>query len=247
MHLPCRGRQTLLLDADDTLWENNILFERAIAAFISLLDYASHSPAEVREHLNRVELQTIAERGYGTESFRVSLVRCFEELSSAPPTREQHDSIMRCVDAIVAAELRLIDGVREALETLAQEHRLILVTKGNRLEQLEKLERSGLAPLFTAAEVLEEKTADAYKEIGRRYLCPAGCTWMIGNSPHSDINPALAAGFHAVFIPHANTWMLEDEDLEEPPPPQHLPRLERLGDLPQHLRHLLREETTDGR
>ena len=247
MRLPCPDRQTLLLDADDTLWENNIFFERAIAAFISFLDHASHTPMQVREHLNAVELRTIAERGYGTESFRLSLVRCFEELSHAPPTVEQHNSIMHFVDAIVHSKIEVIDGVREALQTLGQDHRLILVTKGNRLEQLEKLERSGLAPLFTATEVLEEKTVYAYQELSRRYACPAGCTWMIGNSPHSDINPALAAGFHAVFIPHADTWMLENEELQEPPPGQHLLHLEQLGELPARLHELLRAEKVSDR
>ena len=247
MRLPCPVRQTLLLDADDTLWENNIFFERAIAAFISFLDHASHSPAEVREHLNAIELRTIAERGYGTESFRLSLRRCFEELSPAPPTADQHSCIMRFVDAIVTSKIELIDGVREALEALGREHRLILVTKGNRLEQIEKLERSGLAPLFTAAEVLEEKTAEAYRELSRRYACTEGCTWMIGNSPHSDINPAIAAGFHAVFVPHAETWMLENEDLMIPPRGQHLLHLERLGDLPARLNDLLRAGITEAR
>ncbi len=239
MGLPCPERQTLLLDADDTLWENSIFFERAIAAFISFLDHASHTPAEVRDHLNRVELRTIAERGYGTESFRLSLVRCFEELSHAPPTAAQHASILCFVDAIATAKIEVIEGVREALERLGQEHRLILVTKGNRLEQVDKLERSGLAPFFTDVEVLAEKTVYAYDEIRRRHGCDARRTWMIGNSPRSDINPALAAGLHAVFIPHSDTWMLEEESLRDPLPGRYLLRLDRLHDVPERLQSLL--------
>ncbi len=224
-------QQTLLLDADDTLWENNVYFERAIAAFISFLDHVTHTPEEIRQHLNAVERRTIAERGYGTESFRISLVRCFEEISRSAPSEAQRTSIMRFVDAIVAAEVELIDGVEQALLTLARDHRLILMTKGNRLEQLEKLERSGLAALFTAAEVVSEKTAAAYKNVGRSYGCDPKRTWMVGNSPRSDINPALEAGFHAVYIPHPATWVLERDELVAPPPHQHLLILDRLGEL----------------
>ena len=227
--------QTLLIDADDTLWENNIYFERAIASFISYLDHAVHTPEEVRSRLNRVEHQVIAERGYGTDSFRISLIRCFEEISQAPPTAEQHARIMSFVDAIVHADIELIAGVREALATLAQKHRLILMTKGNELEQRDKLERSRLASLFSAVEIPAEKNAAAYREVVARHGCETASTWMIGNSPRSDINPALEAGLHAVFIPHSDTWVLEHEVLAEPPPGQRLLVLERLGQLEAHL------------
>ena len=222
---------TILLDADDTLWENNVHFERAIAAFISFLDHTTHTPDETRQRLNAIERRTIAERGYGTESFRISLVRCFEEISQNPPTGSQHTSIMRFVDAVVSAEVELIGGVEQALVLLANDHRLILMTKGNRLEQLEKLERSGLATLFTAAEVVPEKTAAAYGDVGRSYGCDPRRTWMVGNSPRSDINPALEAGFHAAFIPHPATWVLEQDELQEPPAGQHLLILTRLDEL----------------
>ena len=114
-----RNTPTLLFDADDTLWENNIFFERAIAAFISFLGHTEHSPAQVREHLNHVERHTVAERGYGTESFRVSLLRCFEELVNAPATGLQHRQIMRFVDSIVEAGVVLLPGVADALQHLA--------------------------------------------------------------------------------------------------------------------------------
>ncbi len=223
--------QTLLFDADDTLWENNIFFERAIASFITFLDHAEHTPAEVREHLNRIERRTVAERGYGTESFRLSLIRCFEELSGAPAAEHQHRQIMSFVDAILEADVDLIPGVEPALQQLARRHRLLLVTKGDDLEQREKLRCSGLAPLFTAIEVLTEKTPDAYREIVCRHACDPARTWMIGNSPRSDINPALAAGLHAVFIPHADTWILEHEQLSPPPPGQRLLQLKAIAEL----------------
>lgn len=232
---PASGRQTLLLDADDTLWENNIYFERAIAAFISFLDRADHTPEQVRAHLNAVERRTIAERGYGTESFRLSLTRCFEELTGAVATAEHAVEIERFVELILRSQIELIPGVAEALASLAQRHRLILVTKGNEIEQRDKLNRSGLADLFDAVEVLEEKTAAAYRAVGERHGCAPEITWMIGNSPRSDINPALEAGFHAVFIAHADTWVLEHEELAAAPAGQRLLVLDRMADLAAYL------------
>ncbi|HEY5381625.1 MAG TPA: haloacid dehalogenase, partial [Acidobacteriaceae bacterium] len=102
--------QTLLFDADDTLWENNIYFERAIAAFISYLDHRVHSDEEVREHLNACERVTIAKHGYGLKSFRRSLIDCFEQLSDEPVTAEKHARIVAFTEAIAAEEIELLDG-----------------------------------------------------------------------------------------------------------------------------------------
>jgi putative hydrolase of the HAD superfamily len=223
--------QTLLIDADDTLWENNIYFERAIAAFISYLDHRVHSPEEVREHLNACEHATIAEHGYGLKSFRRSLVTCFEQLSDQPITPEKHARIVGFTDCVADHQIELLPGVADALPELATRHRCILVTKGDPGEQRAKLERSGLEPHFSAIEVLPEKHEDAYRALAAHHACDAPTTWMIGNSPKSDINPALAAGLNAVFIPHGATWVLEHEVLNDPPAGQHLFQCERLADL----------------
>jgi putative hydrolase of the HAD superfamily len=209
-------RQTLLIDADDTLWENNIYFEQAITSFISYLDHRVHTSEEVREHLNTCERATIAKYGYGLQSFRRSLVDCFEQLSDGPVTPEKHERIVSFTQAIAAHEIELLSGVEETLRELGGRHRLILVTKGNLEEQNDKVERSGLRGLFAAVEVPHEKTAAMYRELATRHDCDAANTWMIGNSPRSDINPALAAGLGAVFIPHDFTWVLEHEVLEAP-------------------------------
>jgi putative hydrolase of the HAD superfamily len=209
-------RQTLLFDADDTLWENNIYVEQAIAAFISYLDHRVHSPEEVREHLNVCEKATIAAHGYGLKSFRKSLIACFEQLSDGPASEEKHERIVSFTSSIADHEIELLPGVEETLKELAGRHRLILVTKGNLEEQTDKLERSGLRPWFSAVEILGEKHDAAYRELTGRYGCEPGRTWMIGNSPRSDINPALAAGLHAVFIPHDYTWVLEHEMVNRP-------------------------------
>jgi putative hydrolase of the HAD superfamily len=227
--------QTLLFDADDTLWENNIYFERAISAFISYLDHRVHTPEEVREHLNTVEHATIKAHGYGLKSFRKSLVDCFEQLTSQPVTAERHERIVSFAQSIADQEIELLPGVAPTIAELATRHRCILVTKGDDLEQRDKLNRSGLEAHFAAVEVLHEKNPAAYRALVEHHICDASTTWMIGNSPRSDINPALAAGLHAVFIPHDFTWVLEHEVVNQPPAGQTLLELASFAGLTDHF------------
>jgi putative hydrolase of the HAD superfamily len=230
-----RNCQTLLFDADDTLWENNIYFERAIAAFISYIDHKIHTVEEVREHLNAVERQTVTSHGYGLKSFRKSLVRCFEELTDSPVTEEKHHRIVSFVDSIAEQEMELLPGVAETLPVLASRHRLIVVTKGDDEEQRDKLERSGLAEYFSAVEVLKEKHEAAYRELAAQHACDVANTWMVGNSPKSDVNPALAAGLNAVFVPHDFTWVLEHELVDRPPDGRELIELGSFAELLNHF------------
>ncbi|MGC9199291.1 MAG: HAD family hydrolase [Acidobacteriaceae bacterium] len=229
------SNQTLFIDADDTLWENNIYFERAIASFIADLDHLQHTPAQIREQLNRCERATIATHGYGLQSFRRSLVDCFEQLSDIPITPERHARITSLIDAIASTKIELLAGVAQTLQILSQRHRLILVTKGNHLEQTDKLRRSGLQVFFNAVEVPPEKTDTTYRTIAQQHRCDPTTTWMIGNSPRSDINPALAAGLHAVFIPHACTWVLEHEAVDSPSSKDQLLELTSFSDLLQYF------------
>jgi len=201
--------QNLLIDADDTLWENNIYFERAIANFISFLNHHEYTPDQVREVLWEVERENIRRHGYGMHSFALALVNCFEQLSVEPLTSALHETIRGFAYAIAEHPMEILPEVPETLAELAQRHRLFLLTKGNINEQSGKLERSGLKAYFTAVEVVAEKDAPAYAAVVEKYALVREQTWMIGNSPKSDINPALEAGLHAVFVPHHNTWELE--------------------------------------
>jgi putative hydrolase of the HAD superfamily len=227
--------QTLLIDADDTLWENNIYFERAITSFISYLDHRVHTHEEVRDHLNRVEHATVLSHGYGLHSFRRSLVTCFEQLTDIPLTEEKHRRIESFAQSIADQDMELLPNVSPTLAGLATRHRLILVTKGTLEEQTDKLQRSGLAPHFTAVEVLPEKHHDAYLSLAAHHACEAPNTWMIGNSPRSDINPALSAGLNAIFIPHDFTWILEHEVVHQPPAGQYLLELATFADLARYF------------
>jgi len=220
--MPYPPGQTLLIDADDTLWENNIYFERAIAGFIAYLDHKTHTAQQVRLALNQAERETILSHGYGLGSFTQSLITCFERLTEGPISDRQHEQIRSFAQSIAEQEIELLHGVRDLLPELARRHKLILMTKGSTAEQADKLSRSGLAPHFTAVEIVAEKNPDAYVDVVSRHQCARHTTWMIGNSPKSDINPALAAGLHAVFIFHKDTWVLEHADIETPPEGQQL-------------------------
>ncbi len=227
--------QTLLIDADDTLWENNIYFERAIAAFIGFLDHATHAPAEVREVLNQTERASIAVMGYGLASFTHSLIGCYERLSGAAATEPVAQKIRSFAQSIADQEIELMPGVAELLPELASRHRLILMTKGATAEQAGKLDRSGLAPYFSAVEIVAEKDPQAYRAVAARHACQSSSTWMIGNSPRSDINPALAAGLHAVFLVHRDTWVLEHAELSAPPAGQHLVEIDHFARLAEYF------------
>jgi putative hydrolase of the HAD superfamily len=223
--------QTLLIDADDTLWENNVYFERAIAAFISFLNHHEYTPAQVRDMLNAVERETILAHGYGLSSFARSLVTCFERLSPAPVTDDKREKVRSFAGSIAEQEIELLPGVEETLADLSLRHRLILMTKGNRAEQADKLAHSGLAPYFTAVEIVPEKDPPTYRQVIARHELTPHTSWMIGNSPKSDINPALAAGMHAVFLFHKDTWVLEHASVDPAAPGQHLLELDSFARL----------------
>jgi len=229
------GAQTLLIDADDTLWENNIYFERAIAKFISFLDHREHSPDAVRLILNDVERESIVTHGYGLHSFSHSLVQTFEKLSVDPVTPELHERIHSFAHQIADHPTEVLPGVPETLQYLGERHHLIMMTKGNLTEQSGKVERSGLKEYFSAVEIVAEKDESTYRSAVAKYALDTDSTWMVGNSPKSDINPALAAGLHAVFVPHDSTWILEHEEVATAPPLRRLLVLERFADLKNHF------------
>ena len=232
---PENGAQTFLIDADDTLWENNIYFERAIAKFITFLDHREHSPEAVRLVLNDVERESIVKHGYGLHSFAHSLVDTFEKLSVDPVTPELHERIHSFAHQIAEHPMEVLPGVPETLQYLGERHHLIMMTKGNFAEQSGKVERSGLKEYFSAIEIVAEKEESVYRSVIAKYALAPDTTWMVGNSPKSDINPALAAGLQAIFVPHGNTWILEHEELASASPSQRLLVVERFADLRNHF------------
>ena len=210
---PAIDRQFIVIDGDDTLWENNVYFEQAIDAFIDFLDHSSMSRDQVRAALDEIERINVSVHGYGSASFTKNLRQTYERLAERDLRPQDIDHVLQLGQRIASQPVKLLPEVAETVSYLAGRHDLMLLTKGHPEEQRLKIERSGLEPLLTATAVVHEKAEETYRAIvAERRLDPAR-TWMVGNSPRSDINPALAAGLNAVFIPHEHTWRLEMEEV----------------------------------
>lgn len=204
----------ILIDADDTLWENNIYFERVIDRFIAHVNHSDMTHAEVREVINEIEKLNAPVYGYGTASFTRNLQEAFRRLAPDRADAATLDEVAALAGVITDHPIEVIEGVRETLDYLSSRHRLTLFTKGDPVEQHGKVERSGLAGYFHDTRVVKEKNAAAYADMVRELAVAPQEVWMVGNSPKSDINPALAAGLNAVWVPHDATWVLEHEEVQ---------------------------------
>ena len=207
-------RQTILIDADDTLWENNIFFEQTIDRFLSHLDPLGFTREYSRHILNETERRNIRQHGYGVKSFRRSLEDTYLKLAGGMARREVVQEIGKMAGELEATPPRILEGVPETLAYLSRRHRLILLSKGEPAEQAGKVERSGLQTYFESIEIVTEKDKTTYERVVHQFKIVKSHGWMVGNSPRSDINPALSAGLNAVFIPHSATWALEHEEIE---------------------------------
>jgi putative hydrolase of the HAD superfamily len=182
-----------------------------------------------------VERECVVKHGYGQHSFSHALVDTFERLSVSPVTPELHAQVTSFAHMVLDHSIEFLPEVPQTLEYLSKRHRLILVTKGALEEQSGKIERSGLKNYFSATEIVAEKNSEVYHALVDKYGSARESTWMIGNSPRSDINPALAAGLHAVFVPHGDTWILEHEEVNAAPAPQQLLIVGRFAELREHF------------
>ena len=203
-------RYHLLIDADDTLWENNIYFEQAIHAFITFLNHSRLSREEVRAVLDDMERLM----GYGSANFTRSLVETYRRLAEKDIQDEDVQLVRQFGEQIRTHPLQLLEGVKETLDYLSPRHDLLLLTKGDLEEQKLKVERSGIEGFFRQVIIVPEKDVATYHRVASELRVEPKHTWMVGNSPRSDINPSLAAGLNAVYIPHPHTWHLEHEEVK---------------------------------
>lgn len=224
----------LIFDADDTLWENNIYFERAFDDFVDFLAHSSLTPPQIREVLNEIELANSKIHGYGSLNFGRNLQQAYRHLAEREIRPDDLEHVMSLAERILRQPVELIAGVEETLAGLIQRHNLALFTKGHPEEQRMKVDRSGLGAYFSCTAIVKEKDSQAYARLIEEKGFRAPDSWMIGNSPKSDINPALEAGLGAVLVPHARTWVLEHQDLRAPAGARFL-RIERFADLQRHF------------
>ncbi|GGW03500.1 MULTISPECIES: HAD family hydrolase [Streptomyces] len=223
----------LIFDADDTLWENNVIFERVIDEFLEWMTHPGLDRAGVRAVLDAIEAANAPKLGYGSKVFLHSLGECVAQLRGRAATAEESARIAGWAAAFAGDRVELIPGVAETLAELARRHDLLLLTKGDTEEQERKVAASGLTRHFRGVHIVAEKNIATYEQLKRAYDLVPDSTWMIGNSPKSDILPARSAGLNAVFIPHEHTWVLEHSELD--PADDKVLRLPAFGDLLHHF------------
>lgn len=230
------------LDADDTLWHNEPLFTSRREQFCALL--ARYEPDGIADdRLYEVEMRNLRHFGYGVKGFVLSMIETALEMTGGRLEGADVRTIIDWGREMLAGPIELLDGVREAVEALAAEYPLVLVTKGDLLDQETKLARSGLGPLFKGIEIVSEKNADVYRRLMGRYGVAPDRFVMVGNSLRSDILPVIEAGAHAVYVPYTMSWIHErvPDDALAGAPYHEIPHIRELPAL------LKRLETTAGR
>ncbi|MES2859981.1 MAG: HAD family hydrolase [Pseudomonadota bacterium] len=199
---------TVGLDADDTLWHNETIFRLTQARFVDLLaDHGDEATIEAR--MAETERRNLRLYGYGVKGFTLSMIETAMELchGGAPP--EVVREILAAGREMLAHPVETLPGVDEALATLSERYRLILITKGDLMDQERKVAASGLGDLFAAVEIVSEKDRNTYDRVFARHGTGAVEAAMVGNSMKSDVLPALDAGAYGVHIPYVVTWAHE--------------------------------------
>ncbi len=230
---PGTATPVLVFDADDTLWENNQRFDRTFTAFVDWLAARSVPAARVRDVFATLERENTRRHGYGSAVFIGSLRDTFGQILGRPASAEESAHIDTLVEDLRRNRVEPVPGAVETLRELASRHRLILLTKGIDAEQQAKIDTSGLASFFDVILIVAEKDVSTYQDLIARQDLDAGTTWMIGNSPQSDVNPARAAGLNAVYIPNPNTWALEHDEIDHSDPA--ILELTAIAQLTQHF------------
>ncbi len=221
--------EVVAFDADDTLWHSESLFQATQARLSEILDrYAPHD--EVQARLHDTEVRNIRLFGYGVKGFTLSMVEAAIEISGQQVSAAEIHEVVMMGKAMLDNPLELMDGVEAVLDGFAGRHRLLLITKGDHMDQYNKIDKSGLADRFDHIEVVLEKDVATYAEIFARHGVDADRLVMIGNSMPSDILPILELGGHAVHIPYHVTASFERHDGD----PEHprFRRLDRIAELP---------------
>ena len=229
----------IALDADDTLWDNEIHYINAKAEFVRLLG-AFHTRAEwIEQRLGEIENDNVGVYGYGIKSFTLSMLEAAVEISGGRIHGADLERIIALGRNMLASPMELFPYTRAVLEELSPHWDLMLITKGDQFEQKTKIDHTGLAGYFRQIEIVGEKTPASYRSLLERHcIVPRGFL-MVGNSLRSDVLPVLALGGQAVHIPYANTWSHENE-LDATQAQHGYYELENLGQLPELVGRLVK-------
>ena len=220
-----RSLTTIAFDADDTLWHNERFFKLTQQRFAGLLaDYAPHD--HLSDRLLAAERRNIGRYGYGIKGFVLSMIETAIEVTDQKVPAPVIGELIAAGQEMLNHPIELLPHARDAVAALAGNFRILLITKGDLLDQERKLAQSGLGDLFDGVEIVSEKSAPVYAAIFARHGDGAAHSMMIGNSMKSDVVPAIAAGGWGVHVPHDLAW-----DLEHAQAPDGAPRFRSLDDL----------------
>jgi len=208
------GLDVIAFDADDTLWHTEYLYAEAKERLVALLSGYTDAAVLV-EGLEATELANLSLYGYGVKSFALSMVQAAVTLTEGRISGEEVLSVLAIARDMLTAEVRLLDGVKEAVDELGRRYRLMVITKGDASEQMPKLLRSGLADAFAMVEVVGSKTYDDYARLLAKHNIAAERFLMVGNSLKSDILPVLELGGYGVYVPSDLLW--SHEHVDDPP------------------------------
>jgi putative hydrolase of the HAD superfamily len=226
----------LAFDADDTLWHSEDGFHATEMAFYEMLAPFAPTGIDIKAALTATERANLHTYGYGVKAFGLSMIEAAITISQGQVSAEVLTQLLHLTRDLLLAPVRLLDGVPEVLHELAQEHRLILITKGDLVHQTRKVTTSGLDHLFDHVEIVLEKDVSTYTKVFQDISVDPQRVCMVGNSVKSDILPILELGGHAVHIPYQYLWELEHA--EHPPTERRFGELKNINELPAWLHQL---------
>ena len=223
---------TVGFDADDTLWHNERFFRLTQDRFEQLLaDYAD--PAHLHQRLLEAERRNIAHYGFGIKGFTLSMIETALDITQNRVPASVIRELIEAGQEMLRHPIDLLPHARETVQAAAQNHKVLVITKGDLLDQERKLAQSGLGDLFDGVEIVSDKTPATYQALLQRHGVGATQAMMVGNSMKSDVRPMVALGGWGVFVPHGLTWELEHA--EPPTDTTRFRELPSLAGIPQLL------------
>jgi putative hydrolase of the HAD superfamily len=217
--------QTIGFDADDTLWQNETFFRITQARFAELLADLTERD-HLMDRLLQAEKRNIGRYGFGIKGFMLSMIETAIEVTDHQVPASVISEILAAGQDMLSHPIHLLPHAQTAVETLADSHRIVLITKGDLLDQERKLAQSGLGDLFHGVEIVSNKTPAIYANAFARHGTGPESAMMVGNSMKSDVVPAIEAGAFGTYVPHGLTWELEHADA-----PDTHPRFREIPDL----------------
>ena len=233
MEIDFKDISVIGFDADDTLWVNETYFRETEERFAELLE-GYETKNKIDQELFKMEMQNLELYGYGIKGFMLSMIESALDLSNNRISQETILEILNLGKKMINHSVELLEGVEEVLQVLSSKYRLIVLTKGDLLDQERKLEKSGLSKYFKHVEVISDKKEGNYKNLLKHLEIPIDSFLMVGNSLKSDVIPILNIGGKAVHVPFHTTWAHELVSEEEERINNHL-RINSLRDILKYL------------